>query len=311
MSQGKITEKQKEILEFIKETILSKGYPPAVREICEAVHLKSTSSVHSHLETLERNGYIRRDPTKPRTIEILDDDFALTRREVVNVPLIGTVAAGMPILAEENIEDYIPIPAELLPNKEVFMLRVKGNSMVEAGILNDDKVIVAKQPVAENGDKVVALLGDSATVKTFYKESGHVRPAAGKFFYGPDHRGRRPDPWKGHRPVPVYELAGMMPACGGLLRTQTFLPPYGEPCRAFYMPQDTHFSNQKAPASPLENSRCFRYMFFVRLRSGSVQFLYGSYDLSVSPDALQIIEQPVFLGKYMNDHIAVVQKDPC
>lgn len=175
MSQGKITEKQKEILEFIKETILSKGYPPAVREICEAVHLKSTSSVHSHLETLERNGYIRRDPTKPRAIEILDDDFALTRREVVNVPLIGTVAAGMPILAEENIEDYIPIPAELLPNKEVFMLRVKGNSMVEAGILNDDKVIVAKQPVAENGDKVVALLGDSATVKTFYKESGHVR----------------------------------------------------------------------------------------------------------------------------------------
>ena len=175
MSQGKITEKQKEILEFIKETILSKGYPPAVREICEAVHLKSTSSVHSHLETLERNGYIRRDPTKPRTIEILDDDFALTRREVVNVPLIGTVAAGMPILAEENIEDYIPIPAELLPNKEVFMLRVKGNSMVEAGILNDDKVIVAKQPVAENGDKVVALLGDSATVKPFYKESGHVR----------------------------------------------------------------------------------------------------------------------------------------
>ena len=175
MSQGKITEKQKEILEFIKETILSKGYPPAVREICEAVHLKSTSSVHSHLETLERNGYIRRDPTKPRTIEILDDDFALTRREVVNVPLIGTVAAGMPILAEENIEDYIPIPAELLPNKEVFMLRVKGNSMVEAGILNDDKVIVAKQPVAENGDKVVALLGDSATVKTFYKESACSR----------------------------------------------------------------------------------------------------------------------------------------
>ena len=175
MSQGKITEKQKEILEFIKETILSKGYPPAVREICEAVHLKSTSSVHSHLETLERNGYIRRDPTKPRTIEILDDDFALTRREVVNVPLIGTVAAGMPILAEENIEDYIPIPAELLPNKEVFMLRVKGNSMVEAGILNDDKVIVAKQPVAENGDKEVALRGDSATVKAFYKESGHVR----------------------------------------------------------------------------------------------------------------------------------------
>lgn len=175
MSQGKITDKQKEILEYIKETILSKGYPPAVREICEAVHLKSTSSVHSHLETLERNGYIRRDPTKPRTIEILDDDFALTRREVVNVPIIGTVAAGTPILAEENIEDYIPIPVEMLPNKEVFMLKVKGESMIEAGIFNNDKVIVAKQPTAENGDKVVALLDDSATVKTFYKENGHYR----------------------------------------------------------------------------------------------------------------------------------------
>lgn len=175
MSQGKITDKQKEILEYIKETILGKGYPPAVREICEAVHLKSTSSVHSHLETLERNGYIRRDPTKPRTIEILDDDFALTRREVVNVPVIGTVAAGVPILAEENIEDYIPIPVEMLPNKEVFMLKVKGESMIEAGIFNNDKVIVAKQPTAENGDKVVALLDDAATVKTFYKEDGHYR----------------------------------------------------------------------------------------------------------------------------------------
>ncbi len=175
MSQGKITDKQREILEYIKEMILKKGYPPAVREICEAVHLKSTSSVHSHLEALEKNGYIRRDPTKPRTIEILDDDFALTRREVVNVPVIGTVAAGTPILAEQNIEDYLPIPAEMLPNKEVFMLKVKGNSMIEAGIYNGDKVIVAKQPDAENGDKVVALVDDSATVKTFYKENGHFR----------------------------------------------------------------------------------------------------------------------------------------
>ena len=162
MSQGKITDKQKEILEYIKEMILKKGYPPAVREICEAVHLKSTSSVHSHLESLEKNGYIRRDPTKPRTIEILDDDFALTRREVVNVPVIGTVAAGTPILAEQNIEDYLPIPAEMLPNKEVFMLKVKGNSMIEAGIYSGDKVIVA-------------LVDDSATVKTFYKENGHFR----------------------------------------------------------------------------------------------------------------------------------------
>lgn len=175
MSQGKITDKQREILEYIKEMILKKGYPPAVREICEAVHLKSTSSVHSHLESLEKNGYIRRDPTKPRTIEILDDDFALTRRELVNVPVIGTVAAGVPILAEQNIEDYLPIPAEILPNKEVFMLKVKGNSMIEAGIYNGDKVIVAKQPNAKNGDKVVALVDDSATVKTFYKENGHFR----------------------------------------------------------------------------------------------------------------------------------------
>lgn len=175
MSQGKITDKQREILEYIKEMILKKGYPPAVREICEAVHLKSTSSVHSHLESLEKNGYIRRDPTKPRTIEILDDDFALTRRELVNVPVIGTVAAGVPILAEQNIEDYLPIPAEILPNKEVFMLKVKGNSMIEAGIYNGDKMIVAKQPNAENGDKVVALVDDSATVKTFYKENGHFR----------------------------------------------------------------------------------------------------------------------------------------
>ena len=161
MSQGKITDKQREILEYIKEMILKKGYPPAVREICEAVHLKSTSSVHSHLESLEKNGYIRRDPTKPRTIEILDD-------ELVFVPVIGTVAAGVPILAEQNIEDYLPIPAEILPNKEVFMLKVKGNSMIEAGIYNGDKVIVAKQPNAENGDKVVALVDDSATVKTLY-----------------------------------------------------------------------------------------------------------------------------------------------
>ena len=175
MSKGKITDKQREILEYIRDTILAKGYPPAVHEICEAVHLKSTSSVHSHLETLEKNGYIRRDPTKPRTIEILDDDFALTRREMVNVPVVGTVAAGQPILAEENIEDYMPIPVEMLPNKEVFMLKVKGESMIEAGIFNNDKVIVAKQDTAKNGEMVVALVEDSATVKTFYKENGHIR----------------------------------------------------------------------------------------------------------------------------------------
>lgn len=175
MSQGKITAKQQEILEYIKETILKKGYPPAVREICEAVRLKSTSSVHAHLEQLEKNGYIRRDPTKPRTIEIIDDCFNLTRREVVNVPLIGTVAAGMPILAQENIENYFPIPVEMLPNKEIFMLNVKGDSMIEAGIFNGDQVLVEQTHTARNGDIVVALVEDSATVKTFYKEEGHFR----------------------------------------------------------------------------------------------------------------------------------------
>ena len=175
MEQDKITAKQQEILEYIKETILKKGYPPAVREICEAVNLKSTSSVHSHLETLEKNGYIRRDPTKPRTIEIIDDCFNLARREVVNVPLLGTVAAGMPLLAQENIENYFPIPTEMLPDKEVFMLRVKGDSMIEAGIFNGDLIFVEKTVTAENGEIVVALLDDSATVKRFYKENGHYR----------------------------------------------------------------------------------------------------------------------------------------
>lgn len=175
MSQGKITAKQQEILEYIKETILKKGYPPTVREICEAVRLKSTSSVHSHLETLEQNGYIRRDPTKPRAMEILDDTFALTRREMVQIPMIGTVAAGQPILAEENIEDYFPVPAELLPNKQTFMLRIKGESMINAGIFDGDRVIVEQTSTAQNGDIVVALIEDSATVKRFYKEDGHYR----------------------------------------------------------------------------------------------------------------------------------------
>ena len=172
---GKISAKQKEILEYIKGEILSKGYPPAVREICEAVDLKSTSSVHSHLETLEKNGYIRRDPTKPRAIEILDDDFNLTRREVVNVPIIGHVAAGEPILATENIENYFPIPVEYMPNEETFMLKVKGESMINAGILDGDYVVAHKTPVAENGDIVVALLEDEATVKRFFREDGHIR----------------------------------------------------------------------------------------------------------------------------------------
>ncbi|MBO5197561.1 MAG: transcriptional repressor LexA [Lachnospiraceae bacterium] len=175
MSYGKISAKQKEILEYLKAQIVSKGYPPAVREICEAVHLKSTSSVHSHLETLEKNGYIRRDPSKPRAIEIIDDNFNLVRREMVQVPIVGTVTAGQPILAVENIEGYFPIPVEYMPNQETFMLTVKGESMINAGIFSGDKILVKKQPTANNGDYVVALIEDSVTVKTFYKENGYYR----------------------------------------------------------------------------------------------------------------------------------------
>ena len=175
MSQDAMSAKQQEILEYIKDTILKMGYPPAVREICQAVHLKSTSSVHSHLAALEEKGYIRRDPTKPRTIEILDDTFNFNRREMVNIPVIGTVAAGEPILAQEHIEDYFPFPAEALPNAETFMLHVKGESMINAGILPGDQLIVEQRSTAENGEIVVALLDDSATVKRFYKEKGHYR----------------------------------------------------------------------------------------------------------------------------------------
>lgn len=175
MSYGKISKKQQEILEYIKHEIINRGFPPAVREICEAVNLKSTSSVHSHLETLEKNGYIRRDPTKPRAIEIVDDNFNLVRREMVNVPVIGRVAAGEPLLAIENIESYFPIPAEFMPNSQTFILNVKGESMINAGILDGDNVIVEQCSSADNGDMVVALVDDSATVKTFYKEDGYYR----------------------------------------------------------------------------------------------------------------------------------------
>ena len=175
MAYGRITKKQTEILEYIKSQILNKGYPPSVRDICTAVNLKSTSSVHAHLETLEKNGYIRRDPTKPRAIEIIDDNFNLTRREVVNVPLIGQVPAGQPLLAVENITSYFPIPAEFIPKEEVFMLNVKGESMVNAGIYDGDQIIVKQQSTASNGEIVVALVDDSATVKRFYKENGHIR----------------------------------------------------------------------------------------------------------------------------------------
>ena len=175
MAQGKISAKQLEILEYIKSQILERGFPPAVRDICEAVNLKSTSSVHSHLETLEKNGYIKRDPTKPRAIEVLDDSFHMIRREMVNVPIIGRVAAGEPILAEQNIENYFPIPMEFMPNKQTFMLKVRGESMINAGIFDGDYVLVGEQETADNGEMVVALIEDGATVKTFYKEEGIIR----------------------------------------------------------------------------------------------------------------------------------------
>ncbi|MCI6537264.1 transcriptional repressor LexA [uncultured Eubacterium sp.] len=175
MSYGKISDKQREILEYIKAEILNRGYPPSVREICEAVQLKSTSSVHAHLETLEKNGYIHRDPTKPRAIEIIDENFNLTRREMVNVPIVGKVAAGEPILAVENIENYFPIPAEFMPNEQTFILQVQGESMINAGILDGDYILVEQQATANDGDMVVALVDDSATVKTFYRENGYFR----------------------------------------------------------------------------------------------------------------------------------------
>ena len=175
MAYGKISKKQSEILEYIKSQILEKGYPPAVREICKAVNLKSTSSVHSHLETLEKNGYIRRDPTKPRAIEIIDDTFNLTRREVSNVPIVGTVAAGQPLLAQEHIENYFTIPTEFMPNSETFMLTVQGDSMVNVGIYNGDYVLVESCSTASNGEIVVALVDDGATVKRFYKEDSYYR----------------------------------------------------------------------------------------------------------------------------------------
>lgn len=166
---------------------MERGFPPAVRDICEAVHLKSTSSVHSHLETLEKNGYIRRDPTKPRAIEILDDSFNFTRREMVNVPIVGRVAAGEPLLAEQNIEEYFPIPMDFMPNKQTFMLKVKGESMINAGILDGDYVLVEERKTAHNGEMIVALVDDGATVKRFYKEEGIIRLQPENEYNGADH----------------------------------------------------------------------------------------------------------------------------
>ena len=172
-----ISVKQQEILDYLKSQIQEKGYPPSVREICDAVHLKSTSSVHAHLNTLEMNGYIRRDPTKPRAIEITDGSFKNVVSESVAIPVVGRVAAGEPILAEQNIEDYFTMPAEYVPStqNDIFGLTVHGDSMINVGIFNKDILIVESMKSARNGDIVVALIDDSATVKTFYKEDGRYR----------------------------------------------------------------------------------------------------------------------------------------
>ncbi|NLC75388.1 MAG: transcriptional repressor LexA [Clostridiales bacterium] len=175
MQNGRITPKQSEILEYIKSETLRTGYPPTVREICDAVHLKSTSSVHSHLETLEKNGYIRRDPTKPRAIEICDDSFQMVRTEMVSIPVVGQVAAGLPILAEQNIDSYYPVPSDMVPRGESFALRVHGDSMINVGIFDGDLIFVNSCSTAQNGEIIVALIDDSATVKRFYKEKDHIR----------------------------------------------------------------------------------------------------------------------------------------
>ncbi len=175
LMSAKISAKQQQILDYLKEEILAKGYPPTVREIGEKVNLKSTSSVHSHLESLEKKGYIKRDPSKPRAIEICDDSFQMVRTEMTSIPVYGNVAAGEPIFADNNILDYFPFPAGELKTGETFMLNVKGDSMINAGIFSGDRIIVHRQETAENGEMIVALVDDSATVKTFYKENGHIR----------------------------------------------------------------------------------------------------------------------------------------
>ncbi len=165
---------QAKILEYIKSEIQNKGYPPSVREICDAVGLKSTSTVHGHLMRLQKKGMLNRDPMKPRAMEVLGDP-SFSRREVLAVPIVGQVAAGTPILAQENIEETMLLPADFLGDGEHFILCVRGDSMVNIGMLNGDQVVVRKQPNANNGEIVVAMVEDEATVKRFYKENGHFR----------------------------------------------------------------------------------------------------------------------------------------
>lgn len=183
--QKRISEKQQQIIDFLNKQVEENGYPPSVREICSAVGLKSTSTVHAYLEKLKKDGVIQKDPTKPRALKVIHGkkkeasmektDELYTRKELVNVPIIGKVTAGQPILAVENVEDTFPLPADLLKNSDAFMLKVRGDSMIEAGIFDKDLVLVRQQSIADNGDIVVALIEDEATVKTFYREKDHIR----------------------------------------------------------------------------------------------------------------------------------------
>jgi len=193
--QKKLNDKQQKILDFVNKQVEEKGYPPSVREICSAVGFKSTSTVHSYLERLNKNGLIQKDPTKPRALKVVNkkaapaalknSDMFYPQKELVNVPVIGKVTAGQPILAVENVEDTFPLPVEYVQNSTAFILRVKGDSMIEAGILDNDLVLVKQQSTANNGDIVVALIGDEATVKTFYKEINHVRLQPENKYYEP------------------------------------------------------------------------------------------------------------------------------
>lgn len=166
--------KQTEIYEYIKKHILDKGYPPSVREICDAVGLRSTSTVHGHLDRLQQKGLIRKDPTKPRAIELIKD--TVTKKEIIDIPVIGKITAGQPILAVENIEETFSIPFNFVrSNNDLFILKVSGTSMIDAGILDGDFVIIEKKETASNGEIVAALIGNEATLKRFFKEKDHIR----------------------------------------------------------------------------------------------------------------------------------------
>jgi len=166
--------KQSEIYEFIKQQITSKGYPPSVREICEAVNLSSTSTVHGHLARLEKKGLIRRDPTKPRAIELLLE--SPIKKEMIDIPIVGKITAGEPILAQESIEDFFTLPISFIKsNSELYILKVSGESMIEAGIFDGDLAIIERTSTASNGDIVVALIDNEATIKRFFKEDGYIR----------------------------------------------------------------------------------------------------------------------------------------